>query len=75
MNWANSAGLVLRSFEVSVNPNMIVALTSPGYPIVRVNAALTLRELEERQAARLQKVHGSPPESAPSEYQSCAEAH
>lgn len=40
VNWANSAGLVLRSFEVSVNPNMIVALTSPGYPIVRVNAAL-----------------------------------
>lgn len=35
-----SEGLVLRSFEVSVNPNMIVALTNPGYPIVRVNAAL-----------------------------------
>lgn len=40
VNWENSAGLVLRSFEVSVNPNMIVALAGPGYPIVRVNAAL-----------------------------------
>lgn len=40
VNWENSAGLVLRSFEVSVNPNMIVALTGPGYPIVRVNTAL-----------------------------------
>ena len=37
---ANTAGLVLRSFEVSVHPNMIVALKSPGCPIVRVNAAL-----------------------------------
>ena len=40
MNWANAAGLVLRSFEVSVHPNMIVSLTSPGCPVVRVNAAL-----------------------------------
>lgn len=40
MNWTNSAGLVLSSFEVSANPNMIVSLTSPEYPIVRVNAAL-----------------------------------
>jgi len=40
VNWANAAGLVLRSFEVSVHPNMIVSLTSPGCPVVRVNAAL-----------------------------------
>lgn len=40
MNLADSAGLVLSSFEVSVNPNMIVSLVRPGYPIVRVNAAL-----------------------------------
>jgi EAL domain-containing protein (putative c-di-GMP-specific phosphodiesterase class I)/PleD family two-component response regulator len=39
-NGTTAAGLVLRSFEVSVNPNMIVSLTSPGCPIVRVNAAL-----------------------------------
>ncbi len=39
-NGANAAGLVLQSFEVSVHPNMIVALTSSGCPIVRVNAAL-----------------------------------
>jgi EAL domain-containing protein (putative c-di-GMP-specific phosphodiesterase class I)/PleD family two-component response regulator len=39
-NSANAAGLILRSFEVSVHPNMIVSLTSPHCPIVRVNAAL-----------------------------------
>ena len=27
VSWANPEGLVLRSFEVSVHPNMIVALT------------------------------------------------
>ena len=39
-----------------------------------VNAALTLRELEERQAARLQKLH-APPAESPDECQSCADAH
>ena len=38
-----------------------------------VNAALTLRELEERQAARLQKLHSSQAEAT--ECQSCAEVH
>jgi hypothetical protein len=38
-----------------------------------VNAALTLRELEERQAARLQKLRAAEEET--NECQSCAEAH
>jgi len=38
-----------------------------------VNAALTLRELEEKQAARLQKLNAPPSDPAQSECQSCAE--
>jgi hypothetical protein len=39
-----------------------------------VNAALKLRELEERQAASLRKVHAVPTESVSCERQNCAEA-
>lgn len=31
---------VLRSFEVSPNPDMLVELSEPDYPVIRVNAAL-----------------------------------
>lgn len=39
MNSTESDQLVLRSFEVTSNAGLMVALT-PGFPIVRVNAAL-----------------------------------
>jgi hypothetical protein len=40
-----------------------------------VNAALTLRELEERAAERLQKSHTTSTDPAPRECKSCNEAH
>lgn len=40
MKRTDSEGLFLRSFEVSVHPNLIVALTGSDHLIVRVNAAL-----------------------------------
>ncbi len=40
MHRDDSEALLLRSFEVSVHANIIVALTRPENPIVRVNGAL-----------------------------------
>lgn len=49
MKESNTDGLVLRSFEVTSNPGLMLALGT-GYPIVRVNAALEkLLKLDRRQ--------------------------
>lgn len=40
MKVSDAGALILRSFEVSVNPNIIVALKVPECPITRVNAEL-----------------------------------
>ena len=48
MNDSDTDGLVLRSFEVTSNPGLMLAL-GPEHPIVRVNAATeALLQLDRR---------------------------
>lgn len=49
VNDSDTDGLVLRSFEVTSNPGLMLAL-GPEHPIVRVNAATeALLQLDRRQ--------------------------
>lgn len=54
-NGTDAGEVFLRSFEVSVHPNIIVALKAPDYPIMRVNA-----ELETLLGINREKLIGRP---------------